>query len=203
MKKMLAVLVVLSMAASAQAVSVGVNFWSSTQGFATTGLYKTDVAGEVPQNNWNNFQQGGADAPTTAWSTTGSALRDSTGVVTTMSYSASSEERGTNDWTSASSNLMRAGVNGLGYADSYADFTLSNIPYATYDVYVYSNGKPTAVYANQTGTSWSSNNHTSYLAGFQVVAAGGAPVPEPLTMTAAFLAIGGLGSYLRKRSRVA
>jgi hypothetical protein len=30
-----------------------------------------------------------------------------------------------------------------------------------------------------------------------------APVPEPLTMTAAFLAIGGLGSYLRKRSRLA
>lgn len=63
----------------------------------------------------------------------------------------------------------------------------------------------------QTGSAWASG-FTGLVDGLNIELTTGdigqvnmipVPVPEPLTMTAAFLAIGGLGSYLRKRSRLA
>jgi hypothetical protein len=118
--------------------SIGVNFNSST---VTDVDPVTGSAGVVPQSNWNNTQsQSGSVA-------SGSVIDDSGATVSGMSVSWSADAAhsvGSTDATSEGDDtaLMHGGLeeHHTTYGTGFGDITMTGIPYARYNLYIYING---------------------------------------------------------------
>ena len=111
-----------------QANSIGINFSAGT-----LNLGPTDQPGIVAGANWNNISGG---------SGTSVALNDATGASTTALLSFTSTGafggfNGTNTANTATNLLYQAGLVGNPNT-SEVSIDISNIPYARYDVYVFS-----------------------------------------------------------------
>ncbi|HLH18011.1 MAG TPA: hypothetical protein VKX45_12355 [Bryobacteraceae bacterium] len=126
--------------------TIGVNF---TNGGIL--MQPTDQPGVVPGADWNNVIGG---------SGTGIALHDSTGAATTatISFTAAGVYGGFShpSTTNSATNLMYAdGLYGDPSGGGEVQITLSNIPYAEYDVYVYASqdGSQTNVLSITDGTT--------------------------------------------------
>lgn len=130
-------------AADADAASIGVNFsggQNNAQNIAP--LASSDLTGAVQQMNWNNAGGDGTTGNgTTAnvQSPTAGVLVNSAGAATTAAITWTS----TNSWSIANSVRTPADAELLnGYLDNTAaatptTVTITNIPYARYDVYAY------------------------------------------------------------------
>jgi len=146
-------------AATAQADSIGVHF---TGGAANLGA--ADQPGVVPGANWNSVIN-----PTSSMGISGSgiALNDNTGAATTalLSYTADGTYDGfgpTNFANSATNALYHGGLFGNRTNNTLnpgtdITITVTNIPYAKYDVYSYASQDTTA-----TNTLSISNGTTTY-----------------------------------------
>ncbi|HET6249187.1 MAG TPA: PEP-CTERM sorting domain-containing protein [Tepidisphaeraceae bacterium] len=119
-------------AATARSASIGIQFQGSQ-----AALAPTDSAGVVPQTNWN------AEATS---SFTNVALNDNSGNATTAVFSGSADGTyfggngftpGTGDATLTAGELYQGMSSTVGSAGLANNFTITNIPYPTYDVYVY------------------------------------------------------------------
>jgi lamin tail-like protein/CotH protein len=115
-----------------QAQSIAIN--SSDTGNADTLMSLTDVAGVVPQANWNDL--GGQSG-------TNLALVDDSGAGTgaTVTWTSNNTWRTDIDQTVSGDYRMMKGY--LDYLDNPVtpiQVTINNIPYATYDLYVYFDG---------------------------------------------------------------
>ena len=148
--KKLAILTVVAlfMAGTAQAASIGVNFFNYKSGGGYNGglgVLPDDTAGVESQTNWNNFNfGGGATNGRSVWNETDSwwehdsseTYIDSDGNDTSLTVSLSSghDIYGTKDVDSGSGDgKLMSGVNGF----PNKSFTVDNVPYATYDLIVY------------------------------------------------------------------
>lgn len=118
----------LTLTGFANAASIGVNFGSDyTGGGGVLNLAPTDSAGVVAQQNWNNA----------AGANSGAALNliDDSGAATTASVVWSSNNLWGGGAAATADEKLMAGWLDDGVAG--ASVTVSNIPYALYDVYVY------------------------------------------------------------------
>ncbi|PYJ00964.1 MAG: hypothetical protein DME25_19300, partial [Verrucomicrobia bacterium] len=112
---------------------IGINF---SRGAAATNyaLSATQIAGVVPQNQWNNI------VPVSVGNGVASNLRDGTGATTPavvqFQFNAPGEELAVDPTLSPDHLMMRAYL--AGQTTSFIKVT--NIPYAAYDVIVYSDG---------------------------------------------------------------
>ncbi|MDA7882311.1 PEP-CTERM sorting domain-containing protein [Akkermansiaceae bacterium] len=122
-------------AVSAQAVTISLNFVRSSNG--ATALAAGDVAGVSAVDNWNNATQAGAN------STTNQALTDDAGLATTVLATWTS---GSASWSTAVAGTGSASNMAMmtGYLDQGGDgngqihsITITGIPFAAYDVYLY------------------------------------------------------------------
>jgi hypothetical protein len=134
-------------AAVAQAASIGINFVGSTSTGET--LVPTDVAGVavVAQDYWNNLQIGNGDG--NGFGNTGAlaagTVIDSAGITDAGVAVTAGGRQGTNQsWRADCASWGFSGTNltmMAGGIDGTPEVTVSGIPYASYDVYVYaSNG---------------------------------------------------------------
>jgi hypothetical protein len=119
----------LGIASEAGAASIGINFTGGTNNSSpAVSLLTTDLAGVIPQLNWNNFAGGNG---------AGLSLLDNSG--------ASSGALLTFTASGVYSSIGGAGIapaNGdeklnTGFVYGNSSFTLTNVPYALFDVYVY------------------------------------------------------------------
>ena len=141
----LAAVAALGSASIANAESIGLNF-ASGMDFAggnpiapSFDLLATDSAGVVPATNWNNLHLANASVNNTGGATN---VVDSTGGITTADVSF--QTNGTWDTgapqTSGDMKMMTAHLDGRasGFGSPVdPTVTVSSIPYANYDVYVY------------------------------------------------------------------
>lgn len=126
MKHLLSLLALGATAATSFGASIGINFGS---GRADAALAATDSAGVVAQTNWNN-----------AAGATGSlaALNDDAGGASGASIAWATDEQWSVGGTPADGNgtLLNGFISENNNA-SASTVTLSTIPYASYDLYVY------------------------------------------------------------------
>ena len=115
--------------AGAQAASIGINFGS---GRANAALDPADVAGVVPQSNWNNAA--GASGSLTVLNTDG-------GTASGAALSWATDEQWSIGGPGADANgtLLNGWVSANNTADPPAAIDVTNIPFAVYDLYVYMN----------------------------------------------------------------
>jgi hypothetical protein len=124
-----AAFVIVAAGIPARAASIGINFnGGGNASSPPVSLLPTDVAGVVPQANYNNFGGG---------SGTGLALIDSTGVASPaiLTYTASG-----NYSSIGGAAIAPAGGDeklNTGFVYGNGSFTVAGVPYARYDVYVY------------------------------------------------------------------
>src|SRR5437773_4775356 len=126
------------------ATSIGVNFQGrdGTQASPYPGtppLASADVAGVVPQANWNNVDD--ANAFTPAENGTTGPLVDSTGAATTVTLTFAANDSWYNDVdptniVTANAKLMNGIIKEGGIGNSAA-FTFNGVPDGKYDLYVY------------------------------------------------------------------
>lgn len=158
-KTILTTLVVSGFAVSAQAATISLNFVRSSDG--ATALAAGDVAGVSAVDNWNNAPQA------TANNHSNLALTDDDGNPTTASATWVS---GGSSWSTAVAGTGSAGNMAMmtGYLDQSSNgagqihsITITGIPYAQYDVYLYhsSSGGPdrTARYQANGTDIWTRN----------------------------------------------
>ncbi|MEZ5385256.1 MAG: PEP-CTERM sorting domain-containing protein [Prosthecobacter sp.] len=114
-------------ALSVHAAVISVDF---TGEFPPPVLAPTDVAGVVPAANWNSFA-GRSGSPS-------GVLLDQSGAATTatLSYFANNDVKLTLPGSPTTTEKLFAGYNDSATNGSVG-FTVSNIPYAVYDLYVY------------------------------------------------------------------
>ena len=155
-------------AGHAAVVSIGLNFNASNSG-RTGAPYNLDstppglTAGVVAQNNWNDLSGNSQTSPS-------SPFQDSTGAATTATATWS----GADTWGTYGSSQSSADLQLLnGYLDNHhqtlsaATVTVSNIPYATYEVIAYVNSdhlntNSNASFGNIALSGASSGNATYY-----------------------------------------
>lgn len=150
--------------AAAQPPSIGVNFIGGFGGHFPTddasSLVPADVAGFVPQGNWNNvapwsvLMSNGGD-PNRAEVGSATNLLDSAGLPTGVNVTWS----GSNTWAATNPSIDNANERLLdGYLDNSAaiplvDIVLTGIPYTAYDVVVYfgsdGNGRDGSIQLNE------------------------------------------------------
>lgn len=113
------------------ATAISVNY--DIAGGNTTSLGAADVAGVVPVDNWNNVQAANAGAAYNY----GITYTDDLGASTSLTVAATG---GTADtWNTGGTNDEKI----FGDKDNLANnstLTLTNVPYALYDLYIYSSG---------------------------------------------------------------
>ena len=115
----------------ASAESIGVNFTHSNG--ATGAMASTDSAGLIAQTNWNNASSI-TESPSPSYGSL-SNLTDSTGSATDTSISWS----GHDTWNIGNSSIVDSTMMNA-YLDAGGtpiSITVTNVPYATYDVYAY------------------------------------------------------------------
>ena len=135
MRKVLVVWAVSVMVVSgiANAGSIGINM-----GADRASLDPTDIAGVAAQGNWNNGSGGVGSA---------SGLMDDAGAITSAGAAWTNHDPGGSVWGdtwqvpgrgagSADDKLMTAYIDPI-WGDCVSEITLSDIPYAQYDAYVY------------------------------------------------------------------
>jgi hypothetical protein len=140
-----AVVFVLAFPLLVSAGSIGVNFTGGNSG-ATVG--STDQPGIAPGANWNNFASAG----------TGYALNDDSGSLTTATLSFSGPGYAGFPYPvtpNTATNAMYSG--GLYDGGGQWGVSVSNIPYAAYNVYVY-----TSTADASSSVSWVSDGATTY-----------------------------------------
>lgn len=136
MKGLFSILTTLALVAgSAHARTIGVNFDSGSH-----AVQATDAPGLVAGANWNNVSGS---------SGSGIVLRDDAAAATaaSLSFSAGFSYAGFGVPATANSGtntMYRAGIGGANAA-AEASVTVTNIPYAVYDVYVYASADSTAI----------------------------------------------------------
>ena len=136
----LAAVVVFAVADAAHALSIGVNSRRSSNG--ATLMPASDVAGVVPQANWNNGPQASSGTEAGIVGPTPGVLVDDLGNATgmTMQFSAPGAwSVGTGGSGGAADKRMMTGyldMSGDG-AGQIITIDLANIPYAEYDVFLY------------------------------------------------------------------
>jgi len=127
------------MAASAQIISL--NFHSTDTDYI---LGPTDFAGagDALAGNWNNYNNDSAGSPS------GTNLNDDAGLATTMDFSFTPQTGGKSGGTgnagpptSPAEQLLTNGRQITNNANFPASLTLSEIPFETYDIYVYFNAQ--------------------------------------------------------------
>ncbi len=128
---LLASLLIVAISTSAVSAGgiIGINF--SGGSFGTPGpLAATDIAGVVPQQNWNN-EGTNAGGPNSLVNSNGSS------VATTVAWSSG------NTWSNGD-NVAFSGPNNVllsnyldGGSGGPASVTIANVPYARYDLYIY------------------------------------------------------------------
>ena len=123
--------IVVTLAASAQAAIIGVNFTGgSFGGSPVISLLTTDLAGVIPSGNFNNIVSANNATPV--------ALVDDSGLATTMTLTIAGA-------AGPYSTIAGAGINpqgadeklNTGFLAGNGTIALSNIPYASYSIYVY------------------------------------------------------------------
>jgi hypothetical protein len=139
--------------------AISLNFVRASSG--ATALDVTDVAGVIPVSNWNNATQANANADTDF------SLLDDTGSATGATATWLS---GSASWSVATAGAGSEGDKKMmtGYLDQAGDgagqihmVTIDNIPYGTYDVYLYhssSGGPNRSVRFNANGTNLFTRN---------------------------------------------
>lgn len=202
---------VLLIAASAQAASVALNFWGASP-FSVSGMNATDTGGGVAgaiQANWNNTGSDGSDGGTAALSGSPAAwhgrtdMVDNTGTATTMDFSfLNPDPTNWGPYGAATNKFSVDATRGSGFASSSAGLQLTQIPYVTYNVYVWTSNdvnNPVA-FLNQTGATWQGYNggESPAVAAIQVWDQSN-NVPEPATMS--LLVLGGAAALARRRNR--
>jgi hypothetical protein len=142
----------MAFAASAQAATIGVNFSNTNAGTPPTTnwggrpLMPTDTAGAMAQQNWNNLNTDNTRRGVLSWDGSAWVLDnpgtyvDSDGIATTLTVSGA--VGGTNDTTdvdeTSGDGKLMSGENPAGGGDNDTQsFTVSNVPYDTYDLLVY------------------------------------------------------------------
>lgn len=113
----------------ADAASIGINFTGGGNGGSpAVSLLPTDVAGVVPQSNFNNFAGGNATAQ---------PLLNNAGAATTAVLT--STAGGTYSSVGGGAIAPAGGDEKLntGFVYGNGTFTVTGVPYARYDVYVY------------------------------------------------------------------
>lgn len=117
-------------AGSASGAAISVNY--DVVGTSTPGLAAGDVAGVVPSANWNNVTATALGQPFNY----GITYVDDSGANTTLTVAASS---GTGDsWNTLGTPDEIIFGDKSSWAGGTQTLTLTNIPYATYDLYIYS-----------------------------------------------------------------
>jgi len=136
----LALLGALMFSAAASAASIGVSYAGDNGGGTSIQITAAQTAGVVAQTNWNAANGGGGAL---------AGLVDDSGAATSASVTWSSA----NTWGGASASTDDAAmVNGwLDDGGSGSLSTVTGIPYARYDVYVYGSSD-----AGNAGRGWSS-----------------------------------------------
>ena len=125
----------------------------------------TGSLGAVAATNWNNL--------TAVANPSGSSLKDASGVATTLGLASSGWTNNTfNAWGDNRANMYSNFIGREGDPISPATITLSAIPYATYDVYIYY----TAFWMNNGGEiqTWTESQRASTLYGLRGPSSGGA-----------------------------
>ncbi|NQU19657.1 MAG: PEP-CTERM sorting domain-containing protein [Candidatus Nealsonbacteria bacterium] len=137
--------VVLCVAADARAKSIAVNFMADSWGGGPFPIESFETAGLVPQQNWNNVNPMVDDAPPDVRGPLPGKLVDNTGVdsgaeiIWINGHNTTGTDGGN---TTPNERLYRAAVNGPSFMlpSPQLQFTVSNVPYAAYDVYAYLTG---------------------------------------------------------------
>lgn len=114
---------------TAHSASIGINFGA---GRAEASLASGDVAGVVAQSNWNNASDGSGNL---------AVLNNDTGVASGASVAWATDEQwsaGTGI-TDPNATLLNGWISANNATDPDATVSVSNIPYAVYDLYVYMN----------------------------------------------------------------
>ena len=149
-------------AGNAFAASIGLNFVGGSANGAPTPLAAADVAGVVPQMNWNN----GSLAAGSSTVNTGGTLVDSTGASvapgTTVSWSANGTW-GAGNTGNPDEALMNGYIDVTGAPGNTGSVIFTGIPYAQYDVIAYfgSDGDDRTGTISDGTTTFSYNTHSS------------------------------------------
>ncbi|MCO6043120.1 PEP-CTERM sorting domain-containing protein [Aeoliella sp. ICT_H6.2] len=184
---LLACLTALPQVASAQSIGVNIqmpNGWGGWNYHAN--LYQTSEnrAGYELQDNWNQLNRQGADPDLDMTGATAYPLIDSTGAATATTVSVTGDftygfynnvdnfagiDPGSHELSTLESNQVRLYNGFIGYnsGNSGNVFSLSGIPYDTYDVVIYpssSNGRTASVQLNGAGDTYYFESVTSYYA---------------------------------------
>ena len=118
------------------AQSIGINFNSDRD--LAAELAPDEVAGhpDVAQSNWNNTNGAASGNESNLIGATPGTVLDSTGVATGVTLTWTSDGTwNTNNGTSSGDNKLMNGY--IDHTGVGASVQVSNIPYASYDVYVY------------------------------------------------------------------
>jgi hypothetical protein len=116
-------------AAPAGGAVISVNY--DVAGANTSSLAASDVAGAVPAANWNNVQAATVGQPFTY----GITYVDDSGANTTLTVAASSGSADT--WNTGGTPDEIIFGDKSNWAGGSQTLTLTNIPYASYDLYIY------------------------------------------------------------------
>lgn len=121
--------IALAMSATAQAASIGINFGS---GRGESSLAAGDSAGVIAQTNWNNAPGGSGNI---------AVLNTDDGTASGASVSWATDEQwsaGTGV-TNSNATLLNGWISANNSDAPDASISVSNIPFTTYDLYVYMN----------------------------------------------------------------
>jgi len=129
---------------SAQAASIGLNFTDNNN--AATTLPSATSVGVVPQVNWNNTGVAAGNTSNIVSPVAGKLVNNAgvdSGATVSWAPTAAS---GTYTITGSPSNAIERLFSGIVFVNNagVTNVTVSNIPYASYDVYVYASGNGTS-----------------------------------------------------------
>jgi autotransporter-associated beta strand protein len=118
--------------------SIGINFEGGANGGAPTSLLPTDTAGVVAQANWNNAN-GNTGTTTNVDSPIAATVVDSSGASTavTLAFTSNNVYGVGQTITNGDSKLMNGYLDLSNANATTTSVALTNLPYATYNIYAY------------------------------------------------------------------
>ncbi|HEY4313085.1 MAG TPA: PEP-CTERM sorting domain-containing protein [Pirellulales bacterium] len=132
----------LAICGSATANSIGLNFTATRFGGGPYPILPNESAGLVPQTNWNNTNPLGNGSTADVASPVAGTLVDNTGAatgVTVQWFNGNAEVNSSGGNTTPDERLFRGAVEGqfFGSPSPQLEVTVSNVPYAHYEVIAY------------------------------------------------------------------